>query len=65
MERGKVATTAAELTALVQRLSVQDELLVGQEVGKLCHFVHALGPTRPTGYHHMLASSEITFRSGT
>jgi hypothetical protein len=40
IERGKVATTAAELTALVQRLSAQDELSVGQEVGKLCHFVH-------------------------
>jgi transposase len=40
IERGKVATTAGELTALVQRLSAQDELLVGQEVGKLCHFVH-------------------------
>jgi len=40
VERGKVPTTAAELTQLVQRLSAQDELLVGQEVGKLCHFVH-------------------------
>ena len=40
VERGKVPTTAAELTELVQRLSAQDELSVGQEVGKLCHLVH-------------------------
>ena len=40
VERGKIPTTATELTSLVKRLSAQDELLVGQEVGKLCHFVH-------------------------
>jgi hypothetical protein len=39
-ERGQVPTTAARLTALVQRLSAQEQLLAGQEVGKLSHFVH-------------------------
>jgi transposase len=40
VERGKTPTTSVELTRLVRRLSAEDELLVGQEVGKLCHFVH-------------------------
>ncbi|MFC1642927.1 IS110 family transposase [Myxococcota bacterium] len=40
VERGKVPTTQGALTALVQRLSAEEELLAGQEVGKLCHFVH-------------------------
>ncbi|MFC1641990.1 IS110 family transposase [Myxococcota bacterium] len=40
VERGKVPTTSSALTALVQRLSGEDELLAGQEVGKLCHFVY-------------------------
>ena len=40
VERGKTPTTAPELTTLVQRLSAQDELLAGQEVGKLSHFVY-------------------------
>jgi len=38
--RGKVATTAPALTALVKRLSTEDELLVGQEVGTMSYFVH-------------------------
>ena len=40
VERGQVPTTAPKLTALVQRLSAQQELLAGQEVGKLSHFVY-------------------------
>ena len=40
LERGKVATTAPKLTALVQRLGEDDEFLAGQEVGKLSYFVH-------------------------
>ncbi|MFC1643342.1 transposase, partial [Myxococcota bacterium] len=40
VERGKVPTTSPALSALVQRLSAKKELLAGQEVGKLCHFVH-------------------------
>jgi len=40
LERGKTATTTPELTALVQRLGEDDELLAGQEVGKLSYFVH-------------------------
>jgi transposase len=40
VERGKTPTTSPELTSLVRRLSGDEELLVGQEVGKLCHFVH-------------------------
>jgi len=40
VERGKTPTTSLELTGLVRRLSAEEELLVGQEVGKLCHFVH-------------------------
>jgi transposase len=40
VERGKTPTTSPELTRLVRRLSAEEELLVGQEVGKLCHFVH-------------------------
>ncbi|MFN2231867.1 MAG: IS110 family transposase [Anaerolineae bacterium] len=39
-ERGKIATTAVELEALVKRLSQDEPLRVGQEVGKLSHFVH-------------------------
>ena len=40
VERGQVPTTSSALTALVQRLSAEEELLTGQEVGKLCDFVH-------------------------
>ena len=40
VERGKVATTAPALTALVKRLSDGHELLVGQEVGAMSYFVH-------------------------
>jgi transposase len=40
VERGKTPTTAPDLRCLVRRLSMEDELLVGQEVGRLCHFVH-------------------------
>jgi transposase len=37
---GKVPTTAAALTALVQELSREEELLAGQEVGTLTYLVH-------------------------
>jgi transposase len=40
VERGKVPTTAPALTELVERLNERDELLVGQEVGTMTHFVH-------------------------
>lgn len=40
VETGKTATTAEALTALVRRLAEQDELLVGQEVGKMAYLVH-------------------------
>jgi transposase len=40
VERGKTPTTAPKLTALVQRLSAEDEVLAGQEVGILSYFVH-------------------------
>jgi transposase len=40
VETGKTATTAEALTALVRRLAEQDELLVGQEVGKMTYLVH-------------------------
>jgi len=40
VERGKVDTTAPCMTALVERLAAQEELLAGQEVGKLSYFVH-------------------------
>ena len=40
LERGKVDTTAVQLTALVRRLAAEDELLAGQEVGKLSYFVY-------------------------
>ena len=40
VERTKVATTAADLTALLERLTAEDELLAGQEIGKLSHFVY-------------------------
>jgi len=40
VERGKAATTAPALETLVRRLSAQDELLCGQEIGTLSYFVH-------------------------
>ncbi len=40
VQRGKVSTTAPALTQLVKRLGVDDELLVGQEVGTMAYFVH-------------------------
>ncbi len=40
VERGKVDTTVPALEPLVRRLSASDELLVGQEVGKMSTFVH-------------------------
>jgi transposase len=40
VERGSIATTAPELTKLVRRLRCADELLCGQEVGTMSHFVH-------------------------
>lgn len=39
LEQGKIATTEQALSSLVMRLGAQ-ELLVGQEVGKMSHFVH-------------------------
>jgi transposase len=42
VETGKVATTGLDLSELGVRLSQQEELLVGQEVGTMCHFVHDL-----------------------
>jgi len=39
VERGNVATTSGELSTLVRRLTTTEELLVGQEVGKLAYFV--------------------------
>jgi len=38
--RGKVATTADSIRGLVESLSGEDELLVGQEVGTMSHYVH-------------------------
>src|SRR5262249_1301759 len=40
VEKGSVPTTALDLGALVSRLSKDDELLAGQEVGTMTHFVH-------------------------
>ena len=40
LREGKVATTAAELTALVQELSKEEDVLAGQEVGTLTYLVH-------------------------
>jgi transposase len=40
VERGTLATAAAELTALVRRLLSMEELTCGQEVGTMSHFVH-------------------------
>jgi transposase len=40
LREGKVATTAAALTALVQELGREEELLAGQEVGTLTYLVH-------------------------
>lgn len=40
VERGRVATTAPDLTALLKRLMEADNILAGQEVGKLSYFVH-------------------------
>jgi transposase len=39
-ERGKVATTAPDLTASLKRLTEAGDILAGQEVGKLSYFVH-------------------------
>jgi transposase len=40
LREGKVATTAAALTALVQEFGQDDELLAGQEVGTLTYLVY-------------------------
>jgi transposase len=40
VEQGKTPTTGPQLTSLLRRLSDETELLVGQEVGSLCHFIH-------------------------
>jgi hypothetical protein len=40
VEHGKVETTGPELQKLVKRLSTTEELVVGQEVGTMSHFVH-------------------------
>jgi transposase len=39
-DEGRIPTTAAALTALVQELGKHDELLAGQEVGTLTYLVH-------------------------
>jgi hypothetical protein len=46
---GKVPTTAAALTALVEELGREEELLAGQEVGTLTYLVHD-APTRAAPY---------------
>lgn len=40
VRRGTVPTTAADLTELMSELRKEDELVAGQEVGKMSHFVH-------------------------
>jgi transposase len=40
LREGRIPTTASALTALVQELRGEDELLVGQEVGTLTYLVH-------------------------
>jgi transposase len=40
IERGKVATTALDLSTLLKRLTETDALVAGQEVGKMSYFVH-------------------------
>jgi transposase len=40
VERGSVPTTVLDLSELVGRLSRDGELVAGQEVGTMCHFVH-------------------------
>jgi transposase len=40
IEHGKLETTGPELQKLVKRLSATEELVVGQEVGTMSHFVH-------------------------
>lgn len=45
VERGEIATTALELTELARRLMSSDELVCGQEVGMMCHFVHDIVTT--------------------
>ena len=37
---GEIAATARELTELARRLMSSDELMCGQKVDTLCHFVH-------------------------
>jgi len=45
LEKGKVASTKEELARLVRRLSKEEALQVGQEVGTMTHFVHDLVST--------------------
>jgi transposase len=40
VERGSAPTTVLDLSELVRRLSQHGELMAGQEVGTMCHFVH-------------------------
>jgi transposase len=40
VDRGSVPTTVLELSELGRRLSRDEEILAGQEVGTMCHFVH-------------------------
>ena len=40
VERGSVETTVPALQALGRRLLLDGEILAGQEVGTMCHFVH-------------------------
>ena len=42
MEVGKEPTSVPELQKLVRRLGQSDQLLVGQEVGKMAYLVHDL-----------------------
>ena len=40
VERGEVPTTAVALSTLVKKHAAEQEILAGQEVGTMCHFVH-------------------------
>jgi transposase len=40
IDRGSVPTTVLDLSELVRRLSKDGEIMAGQEVGTMCHFIH-------------------------
>jgi hypothetical protein len=42
VETGSVPTTVLSLSELGRRWSRDDKVLAGQEVGTMCHFVHAI-----------------------